>query len=412
MKKILYITAILSTLLLTSCQDMFNKMIEYNGEEEDPVLCINAEIVVGQAMKVFVTRSWFFLDESRYVGNPQNMITRRGIVRDADVQMQVNDGEWQPLTFVYIPDTILYDHVTERASYYTSDYSFQAGDKVTIRAQHPDFATVTATEIVPAKPETAITFNEQRENVFSFTISVDKLPRQSDDVIFFYVVGFGHCAYMWADNIEEVADGYTFDSVAECSPLVFQRIYSEDFMFSEFNLPRTNHGFYTQNGPLYTTASHFSNGGGVTILLDCAKYNFNGVGYSETLGKGFRSKEEGYPSLLGMDEYYLDSVYVRVRLSNESFYMYRTTLLANSGSSSSRGPEISLYSNDGEESGYGNIFDDISEIFSELGVQEGYQAYTNVEGGFGHFCFLNQSGQIVHAGGKLDITNDYNYDYD
>ena len=405
MKKILYI--LLSLMLLTSCEDMFRKMVVYNGDQEPPVLCLNAEITVDRPVKVYLTRSWFFLDENRFVGNPNNGITRRGIVGDATVQMQVNDGEWQPLTFVHLPDTTLYGHVTERASYYTCDYDFRAGDKVTIRAEHPDYETVTSTEVVPVKPQFTVTQNEQREQVFSYTVSVDALPAVNDEVIFFYVVGFGHRMYAWADNIEEVPGGYRYDTVATISPVYYQRIYSEDFMFSEYDLPRTNHGLYTQNGALYTSASHFASDRNVTILLDCAKNNYNGSSYSDTLGSGFRPEEEGYPYSLGDERLFLDSVVINVRLSNYAFYMYRTTVLANSGGSSSYAPEISLYSNEGGGEGYGDIFSELAEIFSELGVQESFQAYTNVNGGFGHFTFLNQSRQIIPVNAELPNNNPY-----
>ena len=95
------------------------------------------------------------------------------------------------------------------------------------------------------------------------------------------------------------------------------------------------------------------------------------------------------------DEYhrsaYLDSVVIDVRLANESYYWYHTTLYANRSGSSSYAPEISLYSTDTDEYGYGDFFEELSELFNELGAQEGTQIYSNVEGGFGHFCFINHS---------------------
>ena len=139
---------------------MFNKMIEYKGNEEPPVLCLNADVKVGSPLKVYLTHSWFFLDENRYVGNPANNIQRRGIVKDATVEMQVNNGEWKPLGLVEVSDTVLYGTKVEGKSYYTSTYAFQAGDKVTIRASHPDYKTITATETVPSSPVVSVTLNE------------------------------------------------------------------------------------------------------------------------------------------------------------------------------------------------------------------------------------------------------------
>ena len=68
MRKATYLFLLLGCLVLSSCRDMFNKMIEYKGNEEPPVLCLNADVKVGSPLKVYLTHSWFFLDENRYVG--------------------------------------------------------------------------------------------------------------------------------------------------------------------------------------------------------------------------------------------------------------------------------------------------------------------------------------------------------
>ena len=149
----------------------------------------------------------------------------------------------------------------------------------------------------------------------------------------------------------------------------------------------------------------------MTILLDFAKYNYNGELWMDTTGTDTIANRY---DLQGVDDakLVLDSVVVNVRLSNYSFYRYRATVYANSGSSSSYAPEISLYENSGTEQGYnGDIFGDLSELFSELGVQESFQAYTNVNGGFGHFSFMNQSVQVIPVHAEMpDPDYDNNYD--
>lgn len=403
MKKILYI--LLTTVMLTSCEDMFRKMVVYNGDEETPVLCVNAEITVGRPVKVFVTRSWFFLDENRFVGDPRNQITRRGIVGDATVEMQVNGGEWQRLSFVHLPDTTIYSHVTEQASYYTIDYDFRAGDVVTIRAQHPDYETVTATEKVPAKPQFTISnaeFFGNNNQVLALTFDVNALNNSEDNIVFFSVISH----FTITDTIvitmfehRDYGKGYGEDSsyymvIARHGPCYTQRTYSEDFMFSEYDLPRTQHGFYTQDGPLYTSADHFNENRQVVILSDLNS-EFYGKDLLDTLEVGPYKQGDILPQHPG-ESYVLDSVQVGMRISNYAFYMYRTTVMANSGGVSSYAPEISLYSNEGGGEGYGDIFSELAELFSELGVQESFQAYTNVNGGFGHFCFLNKNYQMLY----------------
>ena len=393
MKKNLYIfvhTALI--LLCTSCENMFNKMITYNGDEEPPVLCLNAEIIAGQPMKVYLTRSWFFLDTERFVGDPRNNIERRGIVGDANVEMKVNDGEWLALDFVALPDTSIYGHRQEGKSYYTTTYVVKAGDKVTIRASHPDYKTVTATEVVPPKPMFTVLQHDPIDMVVPITFNMDALPTATkDQIVYFSITAFGSIV----DTVMYINyTDYTYTTqdtfiVEDKEPIVCSRIYSEDFMFSEYNLPRTTHNYYTQNGPLYTSADHFTEARSVEILLDCAKWSYNGRAEEDTLDID--------PSEFYLSENHtsskLDSVVISVRLSNQSFYMYRTTAYGKRSSTSA--PEISLYDDGQGGDDIGDIFDEIAELFSELGNQEGTQIYTNVENGFGHLSFLNRNMLII-----------------
>lgn len=408
MKKNLYIflhTALI--LLCTSCENMFNKMITYNGDPEPPVLCLNAEVSAGLPMKVYLTRSWFFLDTERYVGDPRNNIERRGIVSDATVEMQVNNGEWLALNYIAVPDTTLNGHRQEGKSYYTTTYTVKAGDNVTIRASHPDYKTVTATETVPPMPVYSVLQQDPIEMVLPFTFCMDALPTATkDQIVYFSITAFGSIV----DTVMDIYyHDYTYTTrdtfiVADKQPIVVSRIYSEDFMFSEYDLPRTTHNYYTQNGSLYTSADHFVEPQNVTILLDCAKWSYNGRSTWDTLDIDVSEfdieKNHRYAAL--------DSIVIKVRLSNQSFYMYRTTVYGKSSSTS--GPEISLYSEGQGGDDFGDIFDEIAELFSELGNQAGTQIYSNVENGFGHLSFINQSKVIIPVNIPIDINDKYYYD--
>ena len=402
MRKATYLFLLLGCLVLSSCRDMFNKMIEYKGNEEPPVLCLNADVKVGSPLKVYLTHSWFFLDENRYVGNPANNIQRRGIVKDATVEMQVNNGEWKPLSLVEVSDTVLYGTKVEGMSYYTSTYAFQAGDIVTIRASHPDYKTITATETVPSTPVVSVTLNEPREKVLSFTLSLDPLPNDKDQLIFFSITAFGYVNDTTDNYVirDYNTDAYVYDTVVRRYPIACQFLYSEDFMFSEYDLPQTRHNYYAQNGPLYTSADHFADGGQVTLLLDLDKYKGNGGEVVvDTLG---RDTIVGSDFMLTHSSCVFDTVIVNVRLINESFYMYRTTLL---GKSSRRtAPEISFYAEEGGSTDIGDIFEELGEIFDELGNQEGTQAFTNVENGFGHLSFITQKQQIIPIHYEVEDT--------
>ena len=377
MNRTLYILISLCCILLTSCEDMYHKLIEYNGPEEDPVLCLNAEILVGQPVKVYVTRSWFFLDKTRN----GYAVPHRGVVSDATVEMQINDGEWKPLTFVHVNDTVIDMYVQEGKSYYTCSEVFKAGDKVSIRANHPNFNAVSATDIVPIQPTCTVMQGEQKGMVLPFTFDVDALPVSNGEVIFFSVKGYGHMTdtmtYVQSSG-SKYAGNYRVDTVTlvhTWHEVLFPRIYSDDFIFSEYKLPKTNHGLYTQKGPLYTSADHFTEATKVTLLLDCDKVMVESDFTVDTLDVVMPISDEYHRSA------YLDSVVIDVRLA----------LYANRSGSSSYAPEISLYSTDTDEYGYGDFFEELSELFNELGAQEGTQIYSNVEGGFGHFCFINHS---------------------
>lgn len=407
MKKLLYILVLpLLTVALSSCRDMFNKMITYNGDEEPAVLCMNAEITVGQPLRVYLTRSYFFLDENRFVGNPNNRMGRRGMVTDATVEMRVNEGEWITLTAVLRPDTTYAGHKQEQPGYYTCDNHLRAGDVVTVRATHPDYKQVTATETVPAQPLFSVEQQEQIEDVLSYTLQMSGLPQKDGQVVFFYVTGFGHRTdTVFESHYDVYSDDYDphYDTLVRHTPVVFNQLYSDNFMFSEYNLPRTTHGLYTQGGPLYTSADHFREAQQVTFLLDCfeRKADFIGESETDTLGTGSATYENP-----AVERYhlYLDSVHINVYLTNESFYLYRTTL--NGNRRSSYAPEISLYEDDSADD-FGDIFGELSDIFSELGVQEGVQVYTNVENGYGHLSLLNRTSFRIHYSVELSGDEDY-----
>lgn len=373
-------------LLCTSCENMFNKMITYNGDPEPPVLCLNAEIFAGEQMKVYLTRSWFFLDTERYVGDPRNNIERRGIVSDATVEIQVNDGEWLALNYVAVPDTTIYGHRQEGKSYYTTAYYAKAGDKVTLRASHPDYKTVTATEIVPPKPMYSVLQHEPIDMVVPFTFCMDALPTATkDQIVYFSITAFGSIVdTVMRTHYHETDTTRDTLIVTGIEPISCSRIYSEDFMFSEYDLPRTTHNYYTQNGSLYTSADHFTEARNVEILLDCDKWSYNGRYERDTLDMDPSEFE-----LRSHTSSKLDSIVISVRLSNQSFYMYRTTVYGKSASTSA--PEISLYSEGQGGDDFGDIFDEIAELFSELGNQAGTQIYSNVENGFGHLSILNRN---------------------
>lgn len=396
MKRILLILPLL--ILLSSCQDMFNKMIEYKGSEEPQVLCLNTELVVGKPLKVYLTHSWFFLDRDRFVDNYYT--TRRGIVSDASVQLSINGGEWQPLTFISVPDTIIRESRIEGASYYTTDLTFAPGDSITLRATHPSYPTVTTSEVVPVTPSFTIDNVERlgdKKQVIAATFHSDAMDVHPGDVMFLWLEYTGGVDTSYQYQSAWYGDGrhYT-DTIIVYRRFTTRLNYSDDFMFSEYSLPRTDHGYYVQNGMLYTTAEHFLKERQVRLLLDLSSYRVTVEElWSDTLGHITAERDSMRNAVLA--EVGEPVCTATMRLATESFYWYRTTLFGGTGASS-YAPEISLYRNSGSSQGGGDygysdfsvtdIFEEVSGAFSELGIQESVQIYTNVDGGFGHFSIL------------------------
>ena len=149
---------ILSAVLLTSC-DFFYKTIEYKGEVEDEQMVLTANLEAGKTPRIFLNASMFFSDsktDTVHTATKNEFIygVQRKWIKDAVVEMQINDGEWQTLTGA--PDTIYYyndnrGEIWNQLAYsYKNDYVFQPGDLVRIRATHPNFQNqVAASQKIP-----------------------------------------------------------------------------------------------------------------------------------------------------------------------------------------------------------------------------------------------------------------------
>ena len=97
-------------MLLTSC-DFFYKTIEYKGEVEDEQMVLTANLEAGKTPRIFLNASMFFSDsktDTVHTATKNEFIygVQRKWIKDAVVEMQINDGEWQTLTGA--PDTIYY----------------------------------------------------------------------------------------------------------------------------------------------------------------------------------------------------------------------------------------------------------------------------------------------------------------
>jgi len=184
---------------------------------------------------------------------------------------------------------------------------------------------------------------------------------------------------------------WVYDSIVMKRNMIHRYLYSDNLMFGEYDLPRTGHGYYGQHGPLYTSSDHFASPVQLTFLLDASFYPVEVSMERDTLGRAALSERSSHSN---NSFYTADSLVVSMKLASDAHYRYRASVQANYGGGQSYVPEVSIY-----DDGTGDVDDyigDISEIFNELGNQEGYQVYSNVEGGYGHLSLLNGSAQTLY----------------
>lgn len=131
------ISLISLSLLLTGCYKDFEPDIE-----QKPALCMNSLITAGEPIRVNLTRTWRFSS-----GNPgQNLDIS---VKDAIIELYVNDILRGTLDIVTSPDDGDKEDEETMGQYYQSDYRPAPGDRIRLRAVHPEYGEATASTEVP-----------------------------------------------------------------------------------------------------------------------------------------------------------------------------------------------------------------------------------------------------------------------
>ena len=121
--------ALIATLLFTSCE----KEIEFRGEQTDPKLVINSLVAVGQPVKAYVSKSYFFLDDEGNTQTPEDVVVSLYVNDDFKGTMQPSiDTLWS--TSWMIDDEGNYTHSYRLATVYGHDYLPEVGDVVSITA--------------------------------------------------------------------------------------------------------------------------------------------------------------------------------------------------------------------------------------------------------------------------------------
>ena len=115
--------------MLVSCE----KEIEFRGEQTDPKLVINSLVAVGQPVKAYVSKSYFFLDDEQNTQAPEDVVVSLYVNDDFKGIMQPSiDTLWN--TSWMIDDEGNYTHSYRLATVYGHDYLPEVGDVVRITA--------------------------------------------------------------------------------------------------------------------------------------------------------------------------------------------------------------------------------------------------------------------------------------
>ena len=369
---------ILSAVLLTSC-DFFYKTIEYKGEVEDEQMVLTANLEAGKTPRIFLNTSMFFSDgktDTVHTATKNDFIygVQRKWIKDAVVEMQINDGEWQMLTGA--PDTIYYNDENrgntwnQLAYSYKNDYVFQPGDLVRIRATHPNFKNQAAASQKIPQFAGAEAYNYKYNKINNYTglleFDLTLPPYEGNEGDIMNFVGFAYVR----DRVGSYYDGYDEN---------YNPIY-KDTLYDMFSL----------QSAIYSRGVGFE------------KYdNFNcslSLGYWGARSKGLYHNPNTYGTEVSLPIkvfYYpytrkdqrsyviTDSIVVEVKVVSKDYYRNASSVIAATNYYLGV-PDYWRTEADDAFDDISDIINDIQDAFAELGNMEGVQVFCNVDGGFGH----------------------------
>lgn len=355
----------------TACDsdnNFFYHPVTFRGEVTEEQLILTGILHADEKPRLYVNSSRFFQDTVPldsmfheggwngyylYYHNPR-------FLPDAQVEMSVDDGEWQAM---YADTFSIAQYGGATGYYFTADKLLRAGEQVAFRVSHPRFQQVASvSQQIPFAPQATITVlpDSYREGDIRFLGFQVNLPAYRGDTAHFY--RFNATTYL--TNHEEYQDPDTcFHYIWHES---YSYIYSRDMRMmicQEINKSLSK-GYYGSSLGLYAPASHEPTQYQLLALQCNPKYPA--------------------PQRIGYDSIWaeIDSIVFSVETVTRDEYLHWAKMV--------QGKYVSRYAPDyfAEESnnntGMGNIVEDVQDMFDEMGNMEGVQLYDNVEGGIGH----------------------------
>jgi len=312
--------------VLTGCEDMFYREVDFQGETVPEMLVVNGEWFLNQQPTALVSHSYFV-----------NRTDKRedDWIRDAQVCMRVNgqpyDMSWQ--------DNCTY------ANY--SLPQLRAGDTVEITASHPDYQAVSARQVMPGQIRCTVSKTEvlPTEQIL-FQLDLDAYEGNEDDVI--GILANGVIERYWV----------TTSGASEQYPpevLQLKDLYSNDIVFAGAENASTQGYFGATSGYLYFPASELKEPRSIQLLVDNNHAVRNPSKYE------FRAKQ----------------LTVEARAFTYSAYRFDVSMRSSYYDDALPPPSHLPYQE--------NFMEEIMvAIQSMLGDQEPVQVYSNVEDGLGH----------------------------
>lgn len=363
--KLRHTPILLIAILFTSC-DFFYSTVPFEGSEEKPLLAVNALLDMQENPHIYVSRSFFFTDSARFIRIPdsryssgyQQAGSHNGNLSDASAVVTISHQAPKQLHYVCIEQASAYK---DELGYYTADdLHFRSQDTVSLRVSHPLYGSVSATQVCPD----SIRMNIQSVEMTPYAEAKIRLhiaPYHGNDDDVIYLKGEMYVAGRYMFRRGHITYHHTIPNYSYLKSY----LYSYNNAFVDLNTYQSDYG-YCAGQYLLLPASAIREGLTVDLLMD------------------------NHAIYVAPGEQNLQCVFDTVQLSltamtcTNDYHMYVQSVKASQGRADIYIPPLSSAAE--VENDLGDIIKDISDIFSELGGQEGTQIQCNVQGGLGHFC--------------------------
>lgn len=388
-------------LLLTGCNgvgEWFYHEVDFDAEIEASELVLSGTLRADDYPVLVLSHSLFFLDSIPLV-KPDTLayssatgevgivtgnlpeIPYRGYVYDALVEMKVDDEEWTTMRpdkrYRYLGphySSLSYNYY-EPMPVYTSDRLLRPGNKVTIRASHPDYPNVAVvTQTIPQRLPSEVDFlridtfrmtdlyNYRHEYLLSaFQLTLPPYTGDPTNRVSIRAKAYRTRVDYYEEHSQSHNSGTYFSTLGYTTS-----IYGKSALFAEYN--NTNQAL---------TQGHYGAEAGGLIC----SHNLSGSPIQIPIWADYTytSWRDGGNSCVTTIR--TDSIVIEVASISQDAYLLTSTLQVAGYGESSEANIRDYWA--GSLSYYEDYVQSITDIFETLGGMEGVQVYHNVDGGLG-----------------------------